>query len=478
MFVQRFYERRLAQASYLIGCVATGEALVVDANRDLEPYLRAAADEGLRITHVSETHIHADYISGSRELARHTGAQLFLSAEGGPDWQYAFAEDAGATLVRDGDVFEVGNIRVVVMHTPGHTPEHISFLITDTAATDRPIAALTGDFVFVGDVGRPDLLEKAARIEGTMEAGARTLYASLRRFLGEQPDDLQIWPAHGAGSACGKGLAAIPTSTVGYERATNWAFGIDVEDAFVDEVLADQPEPPLYFAKMKELNKVGPRLLGGFRRPRRIGAPELADLLAARAQVVDLRDKQRYAAGHLPHTINLMIAYGGFTTWAGWLLEYERPITLIGSPEQVDEAVKALAMIGLDDVAGAYFGALDDPALPAQVPLERATVDELPALLASGARLLDIRGRKEHADGHIPGATLIPGGELRARADELGDRGTPVVLYCRSGERSAMVASELQRLGFARPIDLIGGIGAWRAAGHTPVTEPPLVAVS
>src|SRR5687767_1797702 len=181
MLLKRIYDDNLAQASYFIGCPATGEAIVIDANRDVQQYVRAAEDEGLRITHVSETHIHADFVSGSRELAHITGAKLLLSGEGGPDWQYAFAKEPGATLVHDGDSFMVGNLRFEVMHTPGHTPEHISFLVTDTPATDRPMGVLTGDFIFVGDVGRPDLLEKAAKIAGTMEAGARTLFGSVER---------------------------------------------------------------------------------------------------------------------------------------------------------------------------------------------------------------------------------------------------------------------------------------------------------
>lgn len=467
MFVKRFYDKRLAQASYLIGCVASGEALVVDANRDLEQYIAAAHDEDLRITHVSETHIHADYVSGSRELAHRTGAQLFLSAEGGPDWQYAFAQSDGATLVRDGDSFMVGNIRVVILHTPGHTPEHISFLITDTAATERPIAALTGDFVFVGDVGRPDLLEKAAKIEGTMEAGARTLFASLQRFLGQVPDDLQVWPAHGAGSACGKGLAAIPTSTVGYERATNWAFGITEEAAFVDEVLADQPEPPAYFAKMKEINKVGPAILGGFRRPPIVGAPQLAAALAAGEMVLDLRPADAYAASHLPGTVNIPVAYGGFNTWAGWYVSYGAPLYLIGTEAQQLEAVEALAHIGLDTITGGYDGPLDDPALPGCEALETIDVAGLDAALAEGAQLLDIRGAKEFRDGHIPTAQLLPGGWLPERLAEV-DLARPTVIYCRTGQRSAIVASMAARLGLARPINLAGGIVAWEAAGHQP----------
>jgi hydroxyacylglutathione hydrolase len=200
MFVKRFFEPAIAQASYLIGCQASGEALVIDPHRDVDQYLATAAQENLRITHVTETHIHADFVSGSRELARRTGASLCLSDEGDKDWKYQFEH---ARKLKDGDRITIGNIRIDVSHTPGHTPEHITFLVTDGAAADQPIAAVTGDFLFVGDVGRPDLLEKAANIKGTMEVGARVLFKSLQKFAAHQ-DWLQIWPGHGAGSACGK----------------------------------------------------------------------------------------------------------------------------------------------------------------------------------------------------------------------------------------------------------------------------------
>src|SRR5688572_8202968 len=209
MILKRFYDEKLAQASYLLGCSVTGQALVIDPNRDVEPYMKAAAAERVRITHVTETHIHADFVSGTRELATRTGATMLLSAEGGADWQYGFRADKDVQLLHDGDRFSVGNIKIEVRHTPGHTPEHIIFFVTDGAAADKPIGVVTGDFVFVGDVGRPDLLEKAARVKGTMADSARQLFASLQTFK-QLPDYLQIWPGHGAGSACGNGLSSMP----------------------------------------------------------------------------------------------------------------------------------------------------------------------------------------------------------------------------------------------------------------------------
>lgn len=257
MLLRQIYHEGLAQASYLIGCQATGEAIVIDPNRNIEQYLAAAQRAGLRITAVTETHIHADFVSGARELAARADARLYLSDMGPAEWKYAYAADAGASLLRDGDHLMVGNVRLEVRHTPGHTPEHITFLVTDTAHACLPMGLVSGDFVFVGDVGRPDLLERAVGVSGTMEAAARQLFHSLQRFR-ELPDYLQVWPGHGAGSACGKALGAVPQSTVGYEKAINWAFDIRTEAAFVEAVLAGQPDPPPYFAQMKRVNKAGP----------------------------------------------------------------------------------------------------------------------------------------------------------------------------------------------------------------------------
>src|SRR6266550_4283928 len=254
MLLRRLYEDMLAQASYIIASDETREAIVVDPNRDVDKYLAVAKADKLRITHVTETHIHADFVSGARTLAEATGAKLLLSGEGGEDWQYKYAADAGAQLLHDGDTIDVGPVRVDVLHTPGHTPEHLSFLITDTQVAKSAMGLLSGDFIFVGDVGRPDLLERAANLGNTMDGLARQLYTSLQRAR-SLPDYLQIWPGHGAGSACGKALGDIPSSTLGYERLVNWAFQVADENAFVREVLAGQPEPPKYFARMKTLNR-------------------------------------------------------------------------------------------------------------------------------------------------------------------------------------------------------------------------------
>lgn len=470
MIVKRFYDEGLAQASYLVGCAATGEALVVDANRDVEPYLRAAAAEGLRIAAVTETHIHADFVSGSRELADRAGARLYLSREGGADWRYAFADEAGATAVGDGDRFRVGNVAIDVLHTPGHTPEHLSFLVTDTAAADRPIAALTGDFLFVGDVGRPDLLERAAGVAGTMEGGARDLFRSLRRFVAAHPDWLQLWPGHGAGSACGKGLSAVPHSTLGYEKLYNWALSIDDEEAFVRAVLAGQPEPPRYFAEMKRINREGPAPLGGSPPPPRLADGALAEVLAAGGRVVDARPAPEFAAGHVPGTISIPLGRS-FSTWAGSLLPYGRPFHLLvpgdgGAP--LDEAVRALAMIGLDGVEGWFAAEAVASWTAAHGPLEpvpQIGPAELRERMQGGAvEVVDVRGAAEWDAGHLPGVPNIPLGDLAERLEAL-PAGRPLVVQCQAGARSAIAAGLLQAAGIREVANLAGGFEAWRAAG-------------
>ena len=465
MLLKHIYDPKLAQASYLIGCQATGEAVVVDPNRDVEQYLRLAEAEGVRITHVTETHIHADFVSGARELAQRSGARLLLSDEGDANWKYAFAGEAGAELLHDGDVFMVGNLRFEVLHTPGHTPEHLSFVVTDTPATDQPMGVLTGDFVFVGDVGRPDLLEKAAKVVGTMEAGARTLFRSLQRFK-QLPDHLQIWPGHGAGSACGKALGAVPTSTLGYERIANWGLGVADEEEFVRMVLAGQPEPPKYFAEMKRINKVGPAILGGFHRPPLLTFGGLAALLERGELVVDTRPAIAYAAGHLPGTINIPLDKS-FNTWAGWLVPYDRDFHLVVDTESVhavDEAVRDLAMIGLDRIAGVFDGQVVQEWSGAGRPLAtvpQISVPELAERVRRGeAAVLDVRGRAEWEAGHLPGVANVPVGYLTEHLDEL-PRDRPLVVHCQAGARSAIAASVLQAHGFDNVVNLTGGYAAW-----------------
>ena len=471
MILDRFYDDKLAQASYLVGCAATGEALIVDPNRDADQYMKAADARGLRIVHVTETHIHADFVSGTRELASRTGAQAYLSDEGDESWKYEFAHSLGAELLKNGDSFMVGNIKLEVVHTPGHTPEHVCFIVTDTAASRRPMGVFSGDFIFVGAVGRPDLLEKAARIEGTMETSARQLYQSLQRFR-ELPDYLQIWPGHGAGSACGKSLGAVPQSSLGYEKLVSQAFNIEAEDEFVSWVLADQPAPPSYFAEMKRINKLGPPLMGELRRPERLPESRLGELIARGSLIIDTRPWPEYSAGHVAGTLNLPLNRA-FIEWAGWLLPYDRDLYLIvddshGS-DDLEEAVRDLALIGLDRVRG-YFNtgadALWDEHADVLETLREVTPADLADDIAVGtAAVIDVRSPEEWQAGHIPEVPNIPLGQLAERADEIPP-GVPVVLHCQSGNRSAIAASLLRARGLKEVGNLVGGIDRWIAEGY------------
>lgn len=476
MLLHRLWDAKLAQASYLIGCTEAREALVIDATRDVDQYLALAASLGLRVAHVTETHIHADFVSGSRELAARATASLYLSDEGGDDWRYDFAASDGATALHDGDALTVGRIGITVLHTPGHTPEHLTFLVTDGAAATQPIAAVTGDFVFVGDVGRPDLLERAAQVKGTMESAARALFRSIQRFKG-QPDYLQIWPGHGAGSACGKGMSAIPQSTVGYERRFNWAFGVTDESEFVRLVLQGQPEPPRYFGMMKRINKAGPRALGGPPRPRPIAPERVVDVLDGGGLVVDTRTSAEYATGHLPGSINIPFN-NSFTTWAGWVLPYDEDFHLISAKpdgRQSELALRDLAMIGLDRVAGSFgldaLGAWTG-AGRALASFGRTTAPDLARRLEAGtAAAVDVRSRAEWEAGHIPGAVNIPAGEIAERIGEL-PRERPVVVHCQGGTRSAIAASLLDAHGISGVVDLPGGFTEWESAGLPVQREP------
>lgn len=472
MIFRRFYDAKLAQTSYLVGCGRTGQALVVDPNRNYEQYIEAARAENLRVCFVTETHIHADFVSGSRELALQTGARLLLSDAGGEEWRYAYAAEAGAQLLGDRSTFDVGAIRIEAMHTPGHTPEHLTFLVTDTAGADRPIGAFTGDFLFVGDVGRPDLLERAVKITGSMEDAARQLFKSISRFK-ELPAYLQIWPGHGAGSACGKSLSAVPQSTLGYECLFNWALGVRSEDEFVRTVLDGQPDPPTYFATMKLINRLGPRLRGALQHPVKVSIERLGDALAAGAVVIDTRPAANFAAGHLHGSINIPLNRS-FSTWAGWLVPYDRDIYLVADERHgqgVGEAVRDLAMIGLDRVAG-YAGSIDVERWSASGgadSIRQITASDLAERIRAGdVAVVDVRAPTEYATGRVPGAVNIPVGQLGERVDTV-PRDRLVVLQCQSGGRSAIAASVLTAHGLRNVVDLLGGINAWKAAGY-PVT--------
>lgn len=466
MLLKYFYNDKIAHASYMVGCQATGEALVIDPSRTIDMYLQAAEENELKIVATTETHIHADFISGSRELAAQIGAKLYFSDEGDADWKYQFETEYAHELLYDGSTFMIGNIKVEVMHTPGHTPEHISFIITDTAGANEPMGIFTGDFVFVGDIGRPDLLEEAAGIQGTAEPGARRMFESLQRFK-QLPDYLQVWPAHGAGSACGKALGAIPSSTVGYEKRFNGMLQIEDDDAFVNALLAGQPEAPKYFAMMKKLNKVGPPVLNGQLTPPVMNLDELNRLLKTGATIVDTRLADAFARGHIPGTINIP-ADQAFTNWAGWLLSFETPFYLIAASENRAAILEDLVYIGLDNVGGIFGFELFDAWREAGQELQHyktmTAQDAADKVQQNDLLVVDVRGLSEWEEGHIPQAHHFMLGYLPDRMKEL-PTDKPILVQCRSGARSAIGASLLQANGITNVMNLVGGYQSWAATG-------------
>jgi len=456
MLLRQIFDPRLAQYAYLIGCPATGEAIVIDPERDVERYIEAAEAEGLTLTAVAETHIHADFLSGARELAERLNLRVYVSAEGGPDWQVEWArEHPNATLLHDGDTFRVGNIELRAVHTPGHTPEHLGYLVVDHGGGARdPMGFVTGDFVFVGDLGRPDLLEQAAGILGVQEDSARALYASLPAFL-DLEDHVQVWPGHGAGSACGKSLGAVPITTVGYERRHNAALDVAKagEDAFVEAILTDQTEPPLYFARMKALNRTGPPLLGHLPRPHRVALQELAALMDdPNVVIVDTRTpRPAFMARHLPGSLHAPLDRA-FNTVVGSLVEdATRPILLVTEEDRVEEAVRDLVRIGYD----AFAGFLDEGQLEEWFAAggAGATIEEIDtaqmAELWDDPRhaVVDVRSGAEYRAGHVPGAVHVPYTRLPRLEDRI-PRGRTLLVHCASGKRSSAASAYLAGRGF------------------------------
>ena len=467
MLLKYFYDQSVAHASYMVGCQKTKEAVIVDPGRDIEQYLDMAKREGVNIVGVAETHIHADYVSGARELADRIGAKLYVSDEGTADWKYMYAKQYDHQLLKNGDTFKIGNIQFEVMHTPGHTPESISFVLTDQGGgADKPMGIFTGDFVFVGSIGRPDLLEEAAGIQNTAEPGARDLFKSAERFK-QLPDYLQVWPAHGAGSACGKGLGAIPSSTVGYEKLFNPALQYTDENEFVKYILSEQPPAPKYFALMKKVNKEGPIVLGSEQTPQFVDANEI-DSAREVGTVLDVRIPSAFADAHVPGSINLPMKM--LASWGGWVLDYSKPIYLIAEGETLREATRVLRKIGVEEISGAFqFGELEaakvvtesyDNVLPKDVATE---------IENNEVTLIDVRKPAEWEAGHIPQAEHRFLGTLPQAIDKIDDSKL-IVAQCQSGARSSVATSILQAAG-KNVVNLAGGYLGWTKAGLPVKTE-------
>ena len=466
MYFQHIYDKSLAQASYFIGCQKAGVAAVIDAKRDVDTYLEIAKANNMKITHIFETHIHADFLAGSRELAKLTGADMYLSNEGGEGWQYEFPHIG----LKDGDKIKIGNLTMEVLHTPGHTPESISFLLTDNPASDKPVMLFTGDFVFVGDIGRPDLLEKAAGMSGTADTGALQMYKSINKF-NALDDYIQVWPGHGAGSACGKALGSVPSTTVGYEKARNWAFQYaNNEKGFVQYLLADQPEPPKYFAMMKKLNKMDRPLLTEVPKLKKLSSDELKSALSKGIKLIDARMKTEFAEGFIPGSINIQ-GNNSFATWAGWFLKYDEPFMLLADEDQLDDLTRKLMRIGLDNIYG-YIPSTKTWT-ESGGSLQKANVislNETKELINNnGVQVLDLRGASEFNSGHIAKAENVFVGTLPENLDKVS-KDRKVIIHCQGGDRSSIAYSILAKNGFENVVNFSGGINEWVNEGEAIVS--------
>ncbi len=443
MIFKHFYDDDLAQGSYLLGCQQTGEAIVIDPWRDAGFYLGQAKQNNMKIVAVTETHIHADFLSGSRELASATGANLYLSDEGDSNWKYGFE----AIKLYDDSEIKIGNLIVKALHTPGHTPEHLSFLVTDGAAADKPGFYLTGDFVFVGDIGRPDLLDEAADAVDTRFASAKQLFASLRDKFLTLPGYVQVWPGHGAGSACGKSLGAVASTTVGYERRFSWWVPfVENNDVagFTTALLEDQPDAPLYFGRIKRQNKAGPALLG--KRPdlKEFKASELEGKINNETIFVDTRNRADYLKGAVKGSLHIPDGKR-FITYASYILEPEkdnRPIVLFAANKTEANRLRArLSFVGIDNVVG-YVTSLEGLMLE---PVPSISLKDFEKL--DKPFILDVRTTSEYNAGHIETAKQLHIGRVMYKLNELPKDET-IVTYCQSGARATVIVSALRAAGY------------------------------
>jgi hydroxyacylglutathione hydrolase len=455
MFLRQIFDPVLAQYAYIIGCQRTGEALVIDPERDIAQYREIAKQNGLKITAVTETHIHADFLSGAREFGADSSVHLYLSGEGGADWSYKWSEGrANTTYLKDGNEFKVGNISIKAIHTPGHTPEHFCFLITDIGSgANEPLALATGDFLFVGDVGRPDLLESAAGVKNNMEPSARTLRASLAEKLGTFADYLQVLPGHGAGSACGKALGAIPMTTLGYERKFNPALKLAISDggAFVKDILDGQVDPPGYFATMKRLNRDGARVTGGVAAAKHLSVTEFQEFAAEHnMKVLDTRgSKDAFEKGHYNRSIHAPLGTSFFVNAAGSFLDENDSIILVAEDERsFKESATLLYRIGFDHIVGwVAVSELQAKGLlnESQPKIMFSSFDKKGA--ASEGLIVDVRNTSEYNNSHIEGSYLAPYTRLRSHLKNL-PREKKLFVHCASGKRASLATAFLRAEGF------------------------------
>ena len=462
MHFEQFYLGCLAHASYMLA--SETEAVVIDPQRDVEIYLQAAEANQVAIRHIFETHLHADFVSGHQELASRTGARIYIG------------EQAQATFphvtVRDGFELQVGRMRITAFETPGHTPESMCFVISDEEKSPAPWAVLTGDTLFLGDVGRPDL---SKRYTPTQLAGM--LYDSLHGKLLKLPDDVLVYPAHGAGSLCGRNMRAERVSTIGTERLTNYALQIRSREEFVQQLTSNLPTRPAYFLQDAEINRTGAPALSDLPPLAPIEPAELQNILTDGGIALDVRPGEQFAAGHVPGSVNIALS-GQFASWAGALLGLAaRPVLIAESQEAVSEARMRLARVGLEDARGYLQGGIDawtQAGFPVAV-LPQVSVQALSdRLQGNGLQVLDVRREPEWEAGHIEGAVWWPLDNFKIAPPEI-DRNIPVAVHCKGGYRSLIACSLLQRAGFQNVINIVGGFDAWQQAKFPSVTEKPVI---
>jgi len=460
MYFEQFYLGCLAHASYLLG--SEREGVVVDPQRDVEIYLEAAQKNGLKIRYIFETHLHADFVSGHRELAARTEAQIYLSRMAGATFPHVDVDD-GYTL-------RIGKLKIEVLATPGHTPESTSLLVTDEEKGEQPWAVLTGDTLFIGDVGRPDLsrTHTPAELAGMM-------YDSLHNKLMTLPDSVMVYPAHGAGSLCGRNMRAERFSTIGTERLANYALQIRDRNEFVRQMTSNLPARPDYFLEDAAINRAGASPLSGLPALKPINATELKAMLDKGAMALDVRPATDFIAGHVPGSVSIPLS-GQFASWAGAVLGLSsRPVLIAASAEQINEARMRLARIGIEAVAGYLEGGVEDWQ-KAGLPVERVkqiTPQELAGQLSQGGiGVLDVRREAEFQAGHIDGADWHPLDRFKAALPEIS-KGSPIAVHCKSGYRSLIAVSVLQRAGYHNVMNVAGDLTRGRRPDCQVRQRPP-----
>jgi glyoxylase-like metal-dependent hydrolase (beta-lactamase superfamily II)/rhodanese-related sulfurtransferase len=457
MYFEQFYLGCLAHASYLLA--SEGEAVVVDPQRDVDLYMKTAAEHGCVIRHIFETHLHADFVSGHKELAARTGAMIYMGAQAGAKFPHV--------PVSDGFELKFGKVSIHVLETPGHTPESICLVVTDREKSIAPWAALTGDTLFIGDVGRPDLSPKH-----TPAQLAGMLYDSLHTKLLTLPDNVLVYPAHGAGSLCGKNMRAERSSTIGTERLTNYALQIKGREEFVTQLTSNLPARPEYFLKDAEINRSGASALSDLPVLRPIEPKELERMLNEGEIALDVRSADDFASGHVPGSINIALS-GQFASWAGTVLGLTaHPVLIADTEQQLEEARVRLARVGIEVLDGYLTGGVPawrQSGLPVAQTLQ-ITAEELRSRLKRNEmQVLDVRRQGEWDAGHIEGAIWWPLDNFKVSPPEI-DREAPIAVHCKSGYRSIIASSLLERAGFHHILNVVGGFDAWQQAGQPVVT--------